>query len=272
MNISHIRTKISFTLLELLVVVAIIAILAALTMGIYGSVKRKGVESRLKAELATIELALENYKAKNGQYPYSHSWDWDKPNGYIYPPKNWKLVVSTQELDELVVTTNHLVGNQLYKHLVTEPMKAGKKSHLPNIKKRQYEGDSLLAPVAPMASLMDRLEVLLEMLKKKGAITKAEAAALFQETRRREKANEDPQKWLLHELVFGTWLLDRNVLTEAGANALRKEAPFVRFYYNSFDPKYNKDSYDLWVEYGDLGKDKDDPTDDTVRIISNWNK
>ena len=173
----------AFTLVELLVVMVIIGILIGITMGIYGTVKRKGVESRVKAELAAIELGLENFKAKNGNYPYSDPW------GYKYPPTNWKPLESTDPQP---------VGNQLYKYLVAD---AGKKPHLPDVKESQYEGDSLLAPMTDVRS---------------------------------------------------------------GSSA--------KWYYNSNDPRYNKNSYDLWVEYGDLGNDKDDPSDDTVRIISNWNK
>lgn len=189
MNSTHKKTKIAFTLVELLAVVAIIGVLVAITMGIYGSVKRKGVESRIKTELATIELALENYKAKNHNYPHSHPWSWDKPNGYMYPPNNWTNVFPI---------TNHLGGNQLYKYLVAD---AGKIPHLPNVKESQYEGESLLAPVTDVRS---------------------------------------------------------------GSSA--------KWYYNSFDPRYNKNSYDLWVEYGEEPGTPDDPADDTVRIISNWNK
>jgi len=177
-------SKRAFTLVELLTVMAIIGILAAVTMGIYGSAKRKGVESRLKTELAGIELALENLKAKNSQYPYSEPWD------YEYPPRDW----SGSGPDP--------VGNQLYKHLVTEPLKAGKKPHLPNVRESQHDDNgSLLAPVPD----------------------------------------------------------------------LRGGAPFVKWYYNSNNPRFNTSSYDLWVEYGDLGGDKDDSSDDTVKIISNWN-
>ena len=143
----------------------------------------------IKTELATIELALENYKAKNDNYPHSHPWSWDKPNGYMYPPNNWTNVFPI---------TNHLGGNQLYKYLVAD---ADKNPHLPNVKESQYEGESLLAPVTDVRS-------------------------------------GSPAKW----------------------------------YYNSNDPRYNKNSYDLWVEYGDLGKDINNPSDDTVKIISNWNK
>jgi len=181
-------SKRAFTLVELLVVMAIIGILVTVTMGIYGSVKRKGAEFRLRTELAAIELALENYKAKEGNYPESASWD------YKYPPANWK---------PLLPGDPQPLGNRLYQDLVTDPMEDEKikKPYLPNVKESQHDGDSLFAPV-----------------------------------------------------------LD-----------VRGGAPFVKWYYNSFDPKYNENSYDLWVEYGDLGKEINVNSDDVVKVISNWN-
>ena len=184
----------AFTLVELMVVMAIIAILATFSMGIYGSAKRKGVESRLKTELAAIELALENYKAKNSQYPYSESW-----GDYMYPPANWK---------PLEANATQPLGNQLYRNLVTE---AGKKPHLPNVRESQYELDDQLPP--------------------------------------------EPLPYLL-----------------APVPDVRGGKTFVQWYYNSNNPRYNTSSYDLWVEYGDDGGDKDDPSGHTVKIISNWNK
>ena len=179
-----IATKINraFTLVELLVVMAIIGILAAITMGIYGSAKGKAVDSRLRAELAKIELALENYKAKNGQYPYSDPW------AYAYPPKGWATNGPAP------------VGNNLYRDLVQKPLTTSQKPHLPDWKEEMRSGDSLLAPVADM----------------------------------------------------------------------RGGAPYVKWYYNSNNPRFNKSSYDLWVEYGDSGESPADPSDDTVKIISNW--
>jgi prepilin-type N-terminal cleavage/methylation domain-containing protein len=59
----------AFTLLELLVVIAIIAILAGLILNTAGYVQRKGASSRAEAEMAALTVALENYKADNGDYP-----------------------------------------------------------------------------------------------------------------------------------------------------------------------------------------------------------
>ena len=61
--------KRSFTLIELLVVIAIIAILAGLILNTAGYIQQKGRTSRAEAEMAALAVALENYKADNGDYP-----------------------------------------------------------------------------------------------------------------------------------------------------------------------------------------------------------
>ena len=59
----------SFTVIELLVVVAIIIILASLILSTVGYVQKKGARARAEAEIAAISAALESYKADNGIYP-----------------------------------------------------------------------------------------------------------------------------------------------------------------------------------------------------------
>lgn len=61
--------KSGFTIIELLVVMAIIVTLAGLTLSTVGYVQNKGARSRAEAEIAAISAALENYKADNGIYP-----------------------------------------------------------------------------------------------------------------------------------------------------------------------------------------------------------
>ena len=63
------RASLAFTLIELLTVMAIIVALAGLTMGVSSYANRKALESRAKAEIRAMELALEAYKADNGAYP-----------------------------------------------------------------------------------------------------------------------------------------------------------------------------------------------------------
>ena len=64
-----------FTVIELLIVMAIIVVLAGLVLGTYGYVQRKGSTSRAEAEIKAIEAACESYKADNGVYPRAAATD-----------------------------------------------------------------------------------------------------------------------------------------------------------------------------------------------------
>jgi type II secretory pathway pseudopilin PulG len=66
---SSFRSEASFTIIELLIVIAIIVILAGLILSTAGYVQKKGARSRAEAEIAAISAALESYKADNGIYP-----------------------------------------------------------------------------------------------------------------------------------------------------------------------------------------------------------
>lgn len=59
----------AFTLIELLIVIAIIAVLAGFIVATAGYVQKKGKRSRAEAEIAAMSAALENYRADNGAYP-----------------------------------------------------------------------------------------------------------------------------------------------------------------------------------------------------------
>jgi general secretion pathway protein G len=59
----------AFTLIELIVVIAIIIILAGLILSTVGYVQKKGARSRAETEIAAMSAAIESYKADNGIYP-----------------------------------------------------------------------------------------------------------------------------------------------------------------------------------------------------------
>lgn len=59
----------AFTLIELLTVIAIIAILAAITFGVVRGVNERAAIGQAKAELASLAQALESYKLQYGDYP-----------------------------------------------------------------------------------------------------------------------------------------------------------------------------------------------------------
>lgn len=66
----------AFTLIELLTVIAIVGILAAITFGIANSVREQSAISQARTELATLSLALENYKRQYGDYPQPANGTW----------------------------------------------------------------------------------------------------------------------------------------------------------------------------------------------------
>ena len=184
------RGSAGFTLIELLVVIAIIGILAMITLGVFGAVKRKAQESKLKAQMSVIQMAIENYKRVNNSYPPSNNWV-NGSNGaeIVYPPANW---------DNPYLPP----ANNLYDYLVRSPMVDNKKPFIKELATEDHNGTALFAAV------MD----------------------------------------------------------------VRNGGPRTQWHYNSFNPKFNKNSYDLWVEYGDKGDSESDPSDDNVKIISNWNQ
>ena len=168
-----------FTLVEILVVIVIAGILLALSLGLYGRVKGKQIESRLLSEMAVIELALESYKSKEGQYPPS-SADWGN-----YPLKEWGAISGVPS-----------PPNRLYKHLCNN---TDNPPFLKDVKVELVQGEILLS------------------------------------------------------------------------TAQGQEGELIKWSYNSYNPKYNKSSYDLWVEYGDYGEDGNPGGgDDIVKVISNW--
>lgn len=73
-NASTLQRFNAFTLIELLVVISIMGILAAFTIPVLKKIKESQYKKVAGAELAQIESALEQYKAKYGTYPPSNGY------------------------------------------------------------------------------------------------------------------------------------------------------------------------------------------------------
>ena len=82
------RRKSAFTLVEIMVVVAIIAILAGLVLGTAGYATRKADHSKAVADMEKIKNGLEEYRLQYGGYPENLNEDnpkalsaalWEKP-------------------------------------------------------------------------------------------------------------------------------------------------------------------------------------------------
>jgi type II secretory pathway pseudopilin PulG len=63
------RYNAAFTLIELIVVTAVIIILTGLVLSTVGYIQKKGARARAETEIAAISAACESYKADNGVYP-----------------------------------------------------------------------------------------------------------------------------------------------------------------------------------------------------------
>jgi prepilin-type N-terminal cleavage/methylation domain-containing protein len=93
-------SRLAFTLVELLVVISIIGVLAAFTVPVLKSLKRREFISKTQAELALLETAIDSYKAAYG----------------FYPPDNTNIVnnltsaMTNQLYYELIGTTNNGVN------------------------------------------------------------------------------------------------------------------------------------------------------------------
>jgi general secretion pathway protein G len=71
----------AFTLIELLIVVAIIAILAAIAVPNFLEAQVRAKVSRTKADMRTVKTAMECYYVDNNKYPTGASADCDYPHG-----------------------------------------------------------------------------------------------------------------------------------------------------------------------------------------------
>jgi type II secretion system protein G len=77
----------AFTLIELLIVVAIIAILAAIAVPNFLEAQTRSKVSRAKADLRTLGTAMEAYAVDQNHYPP----DWDSNvHGVFLPKGEWK--------------------------------------------------------------------------------------------------------------------------------------------------------------------------------------
>jgi len=65
----------AFTLIEMLVVMAVIAILAALILSINGLVQSKAARTRADVEIRALSAGCDSYKADNGSFPQNAETD-----------------------------------------------------------------------------------------------------------------------------------------------------------------------------------------------------
>jgi len=73
----------AFSLIEMLVVIAVIGVLAAMIFPVTKAVNRTRIKSRAKAEREQIVTAIQVYKSKRGHYPPDNHLPSGYPNPYV---------------------------------------------------------------------------------------------------------------------------------------------------------------------------------------------
>lgn len=121
------RAKTGFTIIELLIVILVLAILAAIIFVAYSGVQAKARDSVRISGIVTIQRALMAYKAQNGSYPLSTSsqsgaWDAssDTSNGHVFL-QNLKAsnLISTIPLDPVNVSYDSMNNTGIHYNYYT---------------------------------------------------------------------------------------------------------------------------------------------------------
>src|SRR5436190_23175862 len=89
----------AFTLIEMLVVIAVIAILAGIIIGVLPAARNKAIRSSVNAEMRAIETAINSYKQKHNFFPP------DNPKDHARPPLYYELTGTTNVTDTATGTT-----------------------------------------------------------------------------------------------------------------------------------------------------------------------
>jgi general secretion pathway protein G len=82
-----------FTIVELLIVIVVIGVLAALVLNSFSEAQKKARVAQASNDVRSIEKSLAHYLANTGAYPcFDHTWDDAKERvwstGYVAWPKN----------------------------------------------------------------------------------------------------------------------------------------------------------------------------------------
>lgn len=76
-----------FTIVELLIVIVVIAILAAITIVAFNGVQARAKSSKVQQDLKSMQKLIELYKADNGSYPSTGgTWSYSSANPDTFIP------------------------------------------------------------------------------------------------------------------------------------------------------------------------------------------
>lgn len=106
-----------FTIVELLIVIVVIGILAAITMTAFASVQAKARDSRRLQDIKTIVKALELYKTTNGAYPDEvptvGASGWEVTSDGTNPTNFLSALVSTSGVSKVPIDPRNITSGGL---------------------------------------------------------------------------------------------------------------------------------------------------------------
>lgn len=117
------RRRRSFTIIELLVAISIIAILAGLMVGGLGGVNKQSSKAATKADLMKLEMALNQYYQEQGSYPSAVNMTIKNEDGqdlgcYGLSPTDIKKLMS---YESFTVNQNNIAVDSWDREIIFEP-------------------------------------------------------------------------------------------------------------------------------------------------------
>jgi prepilin-type N-terminal cleavage/methylation domain-containing protein len=231
--------RLAFTLIEMLVVIAIIGILAGLLFTTVGPIKKKRLINLAQTELAQVQTAIEAYKTKKGFYPP------DNPGNALINPLYF-------ELEGTILTNNTFVT---------------------------LDGSGqMAAPTPPGPPFPDFTAVFGGTTTLSGFANSSTSTRSTDDAQAATQFLKDLRPNQIGQLVYGSAPQGGNAIlvcsiewpdaaTEPVPSSLLRPPPYTinlnPWRYVSTNPTNNAGTYDLWVDLSISGK--------TYRI-SNWKK
>lgn len=100
----------AFTLIEILLVIAVIAVLASITFGVSRGIQSAQNRTRAKSEMALLAQSIEQFKMRRGDYPWTDPVIEDGGETLLKALLGWKVFKRTDGSSDFVDLTNIPTG------------------------------------------------------------------------------------------------------------------------------------------------------------------